>query len=163
MYTLPMDLKRGPAVSVICPGVCYVAPVDQPSGRKRTRVPGKSTSNGPAEAASAPTAPPRDTVLIHGVSEDGQKLAVLRTREDRVEAGVISKLKEGEPMHGELVRLTPRADFPLLCDVEVELSSASAQAAERPKLSHGGPAQVATPSYRTNWDAIWRKPAGKPN
>jgi len=157
MYTLPPGLKRGPGGSVVCSGVCYVGRVDQPSGRKRARTPGKSTS-------SAVSEPARDTVLIHGVSEDGEKLAVLRQREDRVEAGVISRLKEGEPLHGELIRLTPRPDFPLLCDVDVELASPAAQTQTRPrKLSHGGPAQVATPSYRTNWDAIWRKPPGQPN
>lgn len=161
MYTLPPELKRGPGVSVVCSGVCYVGRVDQPSGRKRARAPGQSTSSDPACAAGDPA---RDTVLIHGVSEDGEKLAVLRQREDRVEAGVISKLKDGEPMHGELIRLTPRPDFPLLCDVNVELASPAAQKQSRtPKLSHGGPAQVATPSYRENWDAIWRKPPGQPN
>jgi len=35
-------------------------------------------------------------------------------------------------------------------------SPAAAEGTDR-KLSHGGPAQVATPSYRANWDAIWSK------
>jgi hypothetical protein len=100
-------------------------------------------------------------MLIHGVSEDGQALAVLRARDNRVEAGVVRQLKEGEALMGELVRLTPRAEHPLLCDVQVELASPLARATESSaaqKLSHGGPAQVATPSYRENWDAIWKKP-----
>lgn len=101
----------------------------------------------------------RDTVLIHGVSEDGQNLAVLRARDDHVEAGVVRRVKEGESIHGELVRLKPRAEFPLLCDVEVALESPHKGPA---RLSHGGPAQVATDSYRANWDAIWsKKPHGK--
>jgi hypothetical protein len=116
--------------------------VDQPPGGKRTRGAGRSTSK--KSKAS------KDQLLIHGVSEDGQKLAVLRAREDRVEAGVVSKVKEGEPLHGELVRLTPHEDFPLLCDVDVELP-------KQHKLEHGGPAQVATDRYRANWDAIWSK------
>jgi hypothetical protein len=109
-------------------------------------------------------------MLIHGVSHDGEKLAVLRTRDDRVEAGIVRKVKDGEPLHGELLRLTPRPDCPLVCDVEVALPAATPGSREQahastsaptspPRLSHGGPAQVATPSYRSNWDAIWsRKP-----
>jgi hypothetical protein len=67
---------------------------------------------------------------------------------------VVSKVKEGEPLHGELVKLTPHADFPLLCDVDVQLPAPNAR---MPRLSHGGPAQVATDSYRANWDAIFSK------
>lgn len=103
-----------------------------------------------------------DTVLIHGVSEDGEKLAVLRARDDRIEAGIVRKIKDGEPLHGELVRLTPRPEHPLLCDVEVTMPAPAAAPAR--KLGHGGPAQVATHSYRANWDAIWRKkPDAAPN
>jgi len=101
-----------------------------------------------------------DTMLIHGISDDGQALAVLRARENRIEAGVVRQLKDGEALMGELVRLTPRPEQPLVCDVQVELPSPIAKATATPaqKLSHGGPAQVATPSYRANWDAIWSKP-----
>ncbi|HEY6877923.1 MAG TPA: hypothetical protein VI299_07875 [Polyangiales bacterium] len=116
---------------------------------------GKRSTEAQGNSASAAKESPRDTVLIHGVSEDGEKLAVLRAREDRLEAGIVSKLKEGEPVHGELVRLTPRPESPLLCDVSVELPSTQRPGAQR--LSHGGPAQVATPDYRANWDAIWSK------
>jgi hypothetical protein len=79
---------------------------------------------------------------------------VLRARGDRVEAGVVSKVKEGEPLHGELVKLTPNPEFPLLCDVEVEFPSPHVPGRT---LSHGGPAQVATDRYRANWDAIFTK------
>ncbi|MEY4515653.1 MAG: hypothetical protein RLZZ450_7775 [Pseudomonadota bacterium] len=117
-------------------------------------------------------------MLIHGVSEDGESFAVLRAREDRLEAGIVRKVKDGESLHGELLRLTPRPESPLLCDVQVEYAPPSAvtaaskyaaesAAADGPhapklaaqKLQHGGPAQVATSSYRANWDAIWSKPA----
>jgi hypothetical protein len=119
------------------------------------------------EAGAAPAV--RDTVLIHGVSEDGASFAVLRAREDRLEAGIVRKVRDGEPLHGELLRLTPRPESPLLCDVEVQYAPPSARAAgasedaaaaasRAPKLMHGGPAQVATPDYRTNWDAIWSRP-----
>jgi hypothetical protein len=122
--------------------------VDDTPGDK-PRKPGKATS----KAAKAS----EDKVLIHGVSADGEKLAVLRARGDRVEAGVVSKVKEGEPLHGELVKLTPNPEFPLLCDVEVEYAAPNAPG----KRSHDGPAQVATASYRANWDAIFSKK--KPN
>ena len=127
------------------------------------------------EAGAAPAA--RDTVLIHGVSEDGASFAVLRAREDRLEAGIVRKVRDGEPLHGELLKLTPRPESPLLCDVEVQYAPPSARAASEsddgaatsapraPKLMHGGPAQVATSDYRANWDAIWSRPhkSGAPN
>lgn len=105
-------------------------------------------------------------MLIHGVSEDGENFAVLRAREDRLEAGIVRKVKDGEPLHGELLRLTPRPESPLLCDVQVEYAgppAAPPEGGEPPvgKLSHGGPAQVATPSYRANWDAIWSRSTSK--
>jgi hypothetical protein len=113
-----------------------------------------------------------DTVLIHGVSDDGESFAVLRAREDRLEAGVVRKVKDGEPLHGELLRLTPRPESPLLCDVEVQYAPPRADTSatrastspeaelppRAPQLKHGGPAQVATSSYRANWDVIWSKP-----
>lgn len=136
-----------------------VVDVSQKSGRK------------PAALDSVASEPkPSDTLLIRGVAEDGESLSVLRAREDRIEAGVVRPLKDGETVMGELVRLKPRPEFPLVCDVEVEVPSrAPALPAQHDravaKLSHGGPAQVATPSYRANWDAIWSKPKpdAKPN
>jgi hypothetical protein len=114
-----------------------------------------------------PSQPPtkrKDAILIHGVSADGETMAVLRAREDRVEAGLVRTVKEGQPLTGELVKLTPRPEFPLLCDVEVQVpggvvnaAGGSDEPARAPK-SRGGPAQVATDSYRENWDAIWSKP-----
>jgi hypothetical protein len=107
----------------------------------------------------------KDAVLIQGISEDGSTLAVLRAREDRIEAGLVRAVKEGEPLEGELVKLTPRPDAPLVCDVEVQLPAGAINArggAEQPSDlapgTRGRPAQVATDSYRENWDAIWSKP-----
>jgi hypothetical protein len=121
--------------------------VSQKSGRK---LPQDDSASAESKAS--------DTLLIHGVSDDGQALAVLRAREDRIEAGVVRPLKEGEPVMGEVVRLKPRPEMPLVCDVEVTLPSPVPKRAAPAKLSHGGPAQVATPRYRENWDAIWAKP-----
>lgn len=99
---------------------------------------------------------------MHGVSEDGSTLHVLRGRDQKVEAGVLKPLAEGKPISGEVVRLKPRKEFPLLCDVEVELAAPQADGeAPSPSASseasaRSGPAQVATATYRKNWDAVYR-------
>jgi hypothetical protein len=77
----------------------------------------------------------------------------------------VRALREGVPIVGEVVKLTPRKDFPLLCDVETALTvpapadnaSKSADTAAPRK----GPAQVATETYRSNWDRIWSRPRSK--
>jgi hypothetical protein len=122
---------------------------------------GLRSGSGPQSAPA-----PKDTLLIHGVSADGETMAVLRAREDRVEAGVLRAVKEGQPFgSGEVLKLTPRPDFPLLCDVEVQVPAhvvnASGGSDSAPQASLGRPAQVATDAYRENWDAIWRKPGKK--
>ena len=102
-----------------------------------------------------------DVALIHGVNESGD-LRILRQREGRVELGQVRPLREGVPISGEVVRLTPRKEFPLLCDVTTELA-ASAPAPQHDTAevaasqSHKGPAQVATDRYRENWDLIWKR------
>jgi hypothetical protein len=108
-----------------------------------------------------------DIALIHGVSPDGD-LRVIRQRESRLEVGVVRPLREGAPISGEVVRLTPRKDFPLLCDVKTELSLPQASQTSDialPPASRTGPAQVATDRYRENWDQIFasRKPRGLAN
>jgi hypothetical protein len=107
---------------------------------------------------------PRDVALIHGVSESGD-LHVLRHREDRLELGAVRPLREGVPITGDLVRLVPRKEFPLLCDVKTELKvkdSSSDVSAPPSASARRGPAQVASQSYRENWDLIWssQKPHG---
>ncbi len=100
-------------------------------------------------------------MLIQGVSEDGESLAVLRAREDRLEAGIVRAVKEGEPpTSGELLKLTPRPESPLVCDVETQVPAGliNASGGSDRKTSHHGPAQVASPSYRNNWDRIWNRP-----
>jgi hypothetical protein len=111
-----------------------------------------------------------DVLLIHGVTPDGAALQVLRQRQDRLEAGALRPVQEGRPVLGELVRVRPRSEFPLLCDVEVMLPAARAAddvaRAREPESSHRGPAQVATDRYRDNWDLIWKRPSedsGRPN
>ena len=101
----------------------------------------------------------RDIALIHGRTADGEGLQILRHRDERLEVGAVKPLKEGVPITGEVVTLRPRAEFPLLCDVEVAYAPArdekSDVASSAP--SRRGPAQVASQSYRENWDAIWNR------
>jgi hypothetical protein len=97
-----------------------------------------------------------DIALIQGKTPDGEGLRVIRKRHERIELAHVKPLQQGVPIAGEVVSLKPRPEFPLLCDVKVELEApATADVATRP--AHGGPAQVATDRYRENWDKIWKR------
>jgi len=99
---------------------------------------------------------PRDVALIGPPTEDGQGRKVLRARDDRLEVGEVRALAEGKPIHGEVVTLTPREGAPWVCDVETNVAAPTAST--KPASAAGpkkGPAQVASPSYRSNWDAIF--------
>jgi hypothetical protein len=127
----------------------------------RTRAPRPEREPATPEAKDAKK---DDVVLIQGVSEDGETLAVLRAREDRVEAGIVRSVKQGEAPLGEVVRLKPRPESPLVCDVEVEIPEHTVNAkggSDQAPSPHHGPAQVATKTYRDNWDAIWKKSPSK--
>ena len=99
----------------------------------------------------------KDVVLIHGTSADGKGLAVLRHRENRLERGLVMPTEHGKPIHGEVVTLKPRREFPLICDVKVEYTPSENigdVVTDRRSLAKG-PGQVATDTYRTNWDRIF--------
>jgi hypothetical protein len=127
-------------------------------------------SSATTEAATpTPATASSDVALIHGVSADGA-VQIIRRRGDRLEAGALTPLREGAPIQGEVVSLRPRESCPLLCDVDVHYAPASpkseSQAAPqsnaaakptRPALRRKGPAQVATDTYRDNWDSIWSR------
>jgi hypothetical protein len=99
----------------------------------------------------------QDVVLLHSRTEDGTGIRVIRARDDRVEAGEIRAAREGVPLvSGEVVRLTPREDSPLLWNVDVQYRVEASSA-------HAGPARVASRNYRQNWDAVFAKPSdGEP-
>ena len=123
----------------------------------------KKPADAPAEAGPTPPAS-TDVAIVHGVTPDGGGLQVLRARDNRLELGAIRPLREGAPISGEVVRLRPRQNQPLVCDVDVEYkapdASADRQLAE--SVPRTGPAQVASDDYRRNWDAIWsREPGNK--
>jgi hypothetical protein len=108
-----------------------------------------------------------DVALVCGVSEDGQGVEVIRKRGDRIETGTVRRLEAGKPIHGEVIRLRPRAHAPFVCDVEVEFAGPAREegpgsAVQAALGTNSGPAQVATESYRKNWDAVYgrsRKPS----
>ena len=93
--------------------------------------------------------PKRDVLFVHSPTPKGDGFHVIRAREDRVEVGEMSGLKEGEPVKGEIVKLKPRSESPRLFDVDV-----LAPAEER-ATPHAGPPQVATEAYRKNWEAVF--------
>lgn len=95
----------------------------------------------------------KDVALIHGVESDGT-VHIIRRRDERLEAGALRPVKEGSPIHGELVSLKPRKHMPLLCDVKVHYQPPRQEPAQQ-SSRRKGPAQVATDRYRANWDSIW--------
>lgn len=90
--------------------------------------------------------------MVVGRDEQGS-LQVLRRRSEEapVELGTVKPMEEGKPIEGEVVSLRPRRDLPFVFDVKTELPAP-------PRLTNGGPPQVATDSYRAGWDAIWGPP-----
>lgn len=98
-----------------------------------------------------------DVVLLHSRTEDGQGVRALRSRPSKLELTEIRPVKQGKPlMTGEVVRLRPRKESPLLCDVDVEYSSETAAG------DHDGPPRVASRAYRSNWDAVFGTARRKP-
>jgi hypothetical protein len=132
---------------------------------------GRFVSDG--EASKKPDQSGSDVVLIHGVTDDGKGLRVLRARDERLELGQVRPLEEGKPLQGDVVKLTPRPEAPFVCDVETQVklpepapspaqrASSSAKAEGAPSPRRKGPPQVATRAYRENWDAIWQTASKK--
>jgi len=112
-----------------------------------------SPAEGPAEGGSGAGQRELDVAIVCGVSDDGQGVDIIRRRGERIEAGTVRRLEQGKPIHGEVVRLRPREHFPMICDVEVEVPARGQSSG--PALTTGRPAQVATETYRKNWDAIY--------
>ena len=109
-----------------------------------------SDADVPAKKSDVPAKKGEDVVLVHGKTERGDGYHVLRKRADRLELGELRNTRDGQPIHGELVKLTPRSEHERLFDVEV-----LAKGPAEPARAGTGPVQVATDSYRANWDAIF--------
>ena len=110
---------------------------------------------------------PKDLVLVHSPTDDGAGVNVLRARREGLEVGTMRPLEEGRPIHGEVVKLTPRPEMPMLFDAETEVPAVAASQNDKPgsaapeaeRGTSAGPAQVASDTYRKNWDVIWKRPA----
>ena len=130
------------------PWYCYGVSSNDPTSNPEPATERTSSKSDDKEASGS------DVVLVHGVTPDGEGLEVIRRRQGRLEAGAARPLKQGQPIAGEVVRLKPRKEFPLLCDVEVEVS-APAPVKPTEAAPRKGPPRVSTQRYRDNWDAIW--------
>ena len=93
--------------------------------------------------------PDFDVVMVRGQTPDGEGAQVLRARPGRLDAGIVRPMRDGMPLTGgEVVSLEQRKDAPALFDVKVEHVVGSPAS----KVTHAGPAQVATPEYRESWE-----------
>lgn len=105
---------------------------------------------------AARDAPVKDQALVFGVDPERREALVLRRRGSKVEAGVVRPLQEGRPIHGDVVRLTSRPEFPPLCDVETLVKHP-----DPPVRRRAGPPMVSTDAYRRGWEQVFgaRAPA----
>ena len=89
--------------------------------------------------------------IICGKDEQGLHILRRRSKDAPIEAAVVQPLAEGRPITGEVISMRPRKDFPFLFDAKTEIE------APTPATTRGsnGPAQVASDSYRSGWEAIW--------
>ena len=61
-----------------------------------------------------------DVALLYAPTEDGKGARVVRARGGTLETGEVRPVRDGQHIgQGELVRLSPRADAPCVCDVEI--------------------------------------------
>ena len=105
-----------------------------------------AASGGKPDEDAAPTG---DIALVCGKDEHGTHILRRRSETAPLEVGLLRPLREGKPIEGEVVSLSPRREGPLLFDVKSKLPD------PRPRPSADGPAQVATDAYRKGWDAVW--------
>lgn len=82
----------------------------------------------------------KDKLILGPPAKDSGYSFCVRTREDKAELGLVKRLKEGEPIHGEVVRL--RGEAPVF---DVESTG----------VDTSGPPKVTTPAYRQGWDRIF--------
>lgn len=122
------------------------------AARELTQTVDAARRSSEAVTSAAESSAPRDVVLLGPKTADGNGIHVLRARSESIEAGELRALREGQPITGEVVKLEPRKDMPLVCDVRESWTPPKAAAA---MPVHKGPAQVATPAYRERWDEIF--------
>lgn len=107
--------------------------------------------------------PGDDFVSVLSVNED-RSLTVLRHRPDHtVIPAVLEPVRDGKPIHSELIGLKPRPDGNFSVETLYEPESARTKSAETRRSE--GPAMVNSRGYRDGWEGIWGKSGsnGAPN
>ena len=125
----------------------------------RSTCPPAADSTKDAEG-SATGDPGHDLLWVHSRGEDSRSWDVVRARDGELQVGSLRPVQEGKPLHGELLKLSPRSESPRLFDVETlyappKAANAAATRRVAAQTERRGPAQVSSDSYRSNWDAIW--------
>jgi len=105
-----------------------------------------------AKESSSEAKDVKDVVMIHSPHDDGQGYNVLRVRGRSVELGAIRNIRDGAPIHGDIVSLSRRKEHERLYNVDTLVKNP-----QPPEPARHGPAQVASDTYRTNWDNIFGK------
>jgi hypothetical protein len=93
-----------------------------------------------------------DWVILMGATDDGAGVDVARVRKERVELGQLRSLRAGQPIYGEVVKLTPMREAPSICAVEVQCAAPSPTPTES---SPKGPSKVNSHAFRSSWERIW--------
>lgn len=111
-----------------------------------------------------------DVALIVGTDEERKAIEVLRKRGARIEGGLLRAAEPGRPVMGDLVRLKPRPEIPILYDVETvyefeRTPPADVEAPPSRSTGHPGPARVVTDAYRRGWERVFGRKdrAGDPD
>ena len=119
--------------------------------RDSDRVPGYATREGVMDETKPKL---KDQVLVLGKNDDGDMLISRRKPNGRVTVGEATPIKEGKPLpqSGEIVYLKERAPGCPMYDVE---DSFDLSKEEQSEDSSSGPAMVASPAFRSNWDSIF--------
>jgi hypothetical protein len=102
-------------------------------------------------------------VLLEPPKEGGSRALVVQG--DRVEEGTIGGVKEGQPLNGrDMIQLGPHPQSPIVYNL-MERVSFTPDTEDAPDSQEGGrgPAQVASPAYRANYDVIFGGKGGLPN
>jgi hypothetical protein len=118
---------------------------------------GTAGTAGEKDAGATPNAAkkPTDVVFVHGPTPSG--VQITRLREDRVEAGELRPMKEGQPIAGEVVKLSRREESDRLFDVEVlaKVASKAPPPTDEPARDRKGPSRVSNERFRANWDIVF--------
>lgn len=102
-------------------------------------------------------------VLLEPPKEGGSRALVVQNGE--VQEGTIGSMKEGQPLNGrEVIQLAPHPQSPVVYNL-MERVSFTPDTEDTPDSSEDGrgPAQVASPAYRANYDAIFGGKGSLPN